>query len=355
MAYSQIQRFIETIIIASLGGFLFHVLSLPLPWLLGALTFVMLWQGFTKREASLPGSLKNAGLIIIGIYFGLYFTTDTFKTIWPYFLPYILLTCILILASIMLGAVVTKWIAVDKITSIFASIPGGLTEMTIASEALHAKSAFVVIFQTIRLMTVLFTIPTSMTYLFSEEAQSAAGEAVASVTFGDWNYLWFIFPVLIALFARNKLPAGIIIGALGVTAVMNVSPIELAQVPTSLMNAGQVMIGASLGKNILFRDLKKGGKYCLVYFGLSLVLIIIAFGLGMLLAHFTTLNYATAILSIAPGGLFEMVLTAYNVGGDPAVVSALQLTRILVIVAFVPPLIGWWFGKRRNHQSQHEI
>ncbi|WP_449355334.1 AbrB family transcriptional regulator [Virgibacillus natechei] len=348
MKNTQIQRLIETIIIATLGGYLFNIASLPLPWLLGALTFVMLWQGFTKREASLPGSIKNAGLIIIGIYFGLYFTAETFQTIWPYFLPYILLTCVLILASIMLGVMVTKWIAVDKITSIFASIPGGLTEMTIASEALHAKSAFVVIFQTIRLMTVLFTIPTAMTYFFSEEAHAATGHAAESVAVGGWSYLWFIIPVLIAILVRNKIPAGIIIGALGVTAVMNVSPIELAAVPPFLMNAGQVMIGASLGKNILFRDLKKGGKYCLVYFGLSLAIIIIAFGLGTLLANFTTLNYATAILSIAPGGLFEMVLTAYNVGGDPAVVSALQLTRILVIVTGVPPLIGWWYGKRRT-------
>ncbi|WP_373893576.1 AbrB family transcriptional regulator [Virgibacillus sp. CBA3643] len=346
MKNTQIRRLIETIIIATLGGYLFNILNLPLPWLLGALTFVMLWQGCTKREASLPSSIKNAGLITIGIYFGLYFTAETFQTIWPYFLPYILLTCVLILASIMLGIMVTQWIPVDKITSIFASIPGGLTEMTIASEALHAKSAFVVIFQTIRLMTVLFTIPTAMTYLFSEEAQAATSQTVANAASG-WSYLWFIIPVLIAILVRNKIPAGIIIGALGVTAVMNVSPIELAAVPPFLMNAGQVMIGASLGKNILFQDLKKGGKYCLVYFGLSLVLILIAFGLGMLLAHFTTLNYATAILSIAPGGLFEMVLTAYNVGGDPAVVSALQLTRILVIVTGLPPAIGWWYGKRQ--------
>ncbi|WP_276245352.1 AbrB family transcriptional regulator [Virgibacillus profundi] len=59
---------------------------------------------------------------------------------------------------------------------------------------------------------------------------------------------------------------------------------------------------------------------------------------------------STANLSIAPGGLFEMVLTASSVGGDPAIVSALQLTRILIIVVFVPPLLGWILrkGKARS-------
>ncbi|MEC5423125.1 hypothetical protein QGM71_06375 [Virgibacillus sp. C22-A2] len=63
------------------------------------------------------------------IYFGLYFTAETFRTIGPYLLPYLLLTCILIPISIWLAITVTKWIQVDKVT--------------IASEALDAKPSFV--------------------------------------------------------------------------------------------------------------------------------------------------------------------------------------------------------------------
>ncbi|GAB3062410.1 AbrB family transcriptional regulator [Virgibacillus ainsalahensis] len=348
MTKEQNLRLMETILIATLGGWLFSLANLPLPWVLGSLTFVMLWQGLTNREAYLPASIKNGGLIILGIYFGLYFTADTFQTILPYFLPYLFLTIVLITASILLGIAVTRWIHVDKVTSVFASIPGGLTEMTIASESLNAKSSFVVIFQSIRLMTVLFTVPTVITLLFTEDVQGTMGSEMMenSVVGLEWNYLWFILPVIIALLIRNKIPAGIIIGALGVTAVMNVSPIDMASVPTFLLNAGQITIGASLGKNILFRDVKQGGKYTLVYFGLTMLIIIIAFGLGLLLANFTSLNNATAILSLAPGGLFEMVLTAYSVGGDPAVVSALQLTRILMIVMFVPSILKWLFKGR---------
>ncbi|MFD1037489.1 AbrB family transcriptional regulator [Virgibacillus byunsanensis] len=335
---------LETAILAFLGGSFFNFANLPLPWVLGPLVFVMLWQGFTKREMVISGYVKNGGFIILGISFGLYFTVETFQTIFPYMVPYLFLTCVLILMSILLGLVVAKWIAVDKITSVFSCIPGGLSEMAIASESLRANSALVVIFQTIRLLTVLFTIPTAMTFLFADSVEPVTDILVAETkTSGVWNYLWFIFPIILAIRIRNKIPAGILIGALAVTAVMNVSTINLPQIPDALFIAAQIAVGTSLGKNILFRHLKLGGKYSFVYFGISIILILTAVGLGVVLASFSTLNYATAILSIAPGGLFEMVLTASSVGGDPAVVSALQLMRILLIVLCVPPLLGWYF------------
>ncbi|WP_047983587.1 AbrB family transcriptional regulator [Ornithinibacillus californiensis] len=347
MSFKVSFTLVEAAIISILGGYVFSLLHIPLPWVLGPLTFVMLWQGFTGRRLIIPNYIRDAGFIILGIYFGLYFTTETIQTVIPYLLPYILVTCILIIACIMLGTVVTRWIQVDKITSVFSCIPGGLSEMAIAGESLKANASLIVIFQTIRLVTVLFTIPPFMVYFIGNSGDSVVQRSV-EVTFNgsDWSYLWFILPVLAAIFFRNKIPAGIIIGALGITAVMNISPLELASVPSVVMNAGQVAVGASLGKNILFQDLKVGGKYTFVYFGLSLMIVTISFGLGMLLAAFTSLDLATALLGTAPGGFFEMVLTAYNVGGDPAIVSALQLVRILLIVLLVPISLKWWFSRK---------
>ncbi|WP_026909233.1 AbrB family transcriptional regulator [Paucisalibacillus globulus] len=343
---------VEAAIIAVIGGYIFYLLNTPLPWILGPLTFVMLWQGFTKRRLVVPDIIRDIGFNILGIYFGLYFTKETLQTVIPYLLPYILVTCLLILACVILGMLVTRWIQVDKVTSVFSLIPGGLSEMAIASEALKANASLVVIFQTIRLVTVLFTIPPFMVYFLGNTGSDGFEQVVGEVTTNSLSYLWFAIPIVASFLLRDKIPAGIIIGALGVTAMLNVSPIDLASVPSVVMNAGQVAVGASLGKNILFQDLKVGGKYTFVYLGLSITVIGISFGLGALLSAFTSLHLATAMLGIAPGGFFEMVLTAYNVGGDPAVVSALQLTRILLIVLLVPVSLKWWFTRttrlRRN-------
>ncbi|MCU9612403.1 AbrB family transcriptional regulator [Caldibacillus lycopersici] len=345
MLNNQVFRLLETFLVATFGGYIFSLLHLPLPWVLGALSFVMLWQGFMKRKAFVPNTVKNSGFIILGLNFGLYFTKETFETASAYFLPYVLITIMLIIISMVIGIIISKWIKVDKMTSVFSCIPGGLSEMTVASESLHAKSSFVAIFQTVRLVTVLFTVPSVMSFLFLDKTTTTIQQAVTTISAPPiWNYLWFIIPIAVALFIQNKVPAGIIIGALGFTALLNLSPIELPSIPIVLMHVGQILVGAGIGKNINFQDLKIGGKYSLVYFGASLTIIAFAFGLGMIFASFTSLNYATAILSIAPGGLFEMVVTAYNIGGDPAIVSALQLTRILMIVLCVPPFMKWKYG-----------
>ncbi|RKQ31503.1 AbrB family transcriptional regulator [Oceanobacillus halophilus] len=347
MDWKSYLRLGETLLIAFIGGFTFNLLHFPLAYVLGALTFISLWQGFTKRTIMLPISIKNAGFIVLGIYFGLYFTKETFQTILPYLLPYLLMTTILIVVSVLLAVLVSRYINVDEVTSVFASIPGGLSEMAIASESLKANSSLVVIFQTIRLITVLFTIPPFMTFLFNSQEMVVQVEETTEIALGiSWNYLWFVLPVIAALFIKDRIPAGIIIGALGVTALLNISPVELAEVPSVFMNGAQILVGAGLGKNILFRDIKLGGKYTVIYFGLSVTIIVLALGLGILLANITSLSYTTAILGIAPGGFFEMVLTSYSIGGDPAVVSAFQLLRILLIVTAVPPILKWWFRRR---------
>ena len=346
MNSSNLIRLIETVTVGAIGGYVFTLLQFPLPWVLGSLTFIMVWQGVTKRVIYWPNLLKNAGFMVLGVYFGLYFTTETFTTIGPYIFPYVLSTVALILASVVVAVFVTRWIQVDKITSVFGSIPGGLSEMVLASEALNAKTSYVVIFQTVRLMTVLFTVPAFIMYFFTD--QTSGSSVVMNSTIESYNlytYFFYIIPVIIGLLVRDKLPAGIVVVPLAVTAFLNISVIELASIPSILLVCAQISVGVGLGKNISFDDLKLGGKYSFVYFGVSLILILVSFGLGGVLAYFTSLNLATAILSIAPGGLIEMVLTASVIGGDPAVVSALQLIRILIIILFVPIALKWYFRK----------
>ncbi|MBM7094448.1 AbrB family transcriptional regulator [Bacillus sp. H-16] len=348
-------RFLETVMIGVTGGFVFAILALPLPWVLGALTFVLVWQGFTKRKALFPDPLKNTGFLTLGIYFGLYFTAATFITVGPYILPYVAATVILIMVSIAAAIFVSKRIKVDEITSVFGSIPGGLTEMAIASEALKANSSLVIIFQTVRLLTVLFIVPVVIIFAFSQ-GQTGTGIPVSATNapVQSWGLsaLWFIIPAAFGIWKRNLIPAGIVIIPLFFTAVINIFIVSLPVLPPLLLISAQVAVGIGLGKRISFEDLKAGGKYCFVYGGIAVLLIIVSFGLGGLLSFFTTLNLPTALLSVAPGGLIEMVLTASIVGGDPAVVSALQLTRLLVIIIFVPPLLKWYFNKKAgNSQS----
>lgn len=73
--------------------------------------------------------------------------------------------------------------------------------------------------------------------------------------------------------------------------------------------------------------------------------------MGYLFTLLTNLDLATAMLSLAPGGLVEMVLTASTLGADPAIVSSLQFIRLLFIISFVPSILK--FGLRKVGENTH--
>jgi len=338
----------ETYFLAFIGGSLFYICSLPIPWILGPMTTIIIWKSWSKRRVLMPRPVYNGGLITLGIYFGLSFTASTFTTVIPYIIPYILTTILLLSISIISSLLVCKLINVDPITSVFGSIPGGLSEMVAASESLKANTAMVTIFQTVRLLTVVFLVPFLVIKFFPSYPTEDTFTTSMQNSQSSFNYLWFILPVLTGYAIRNVVPAAYVMGPLAITALLNIIGVSLPYVPSLFLIIAQVTVGVSMGSRISLADLKIGGKYCGFYFVLTLVIIATSFGIGYLFTMFSDLTLSTAILSLAPGGLVEMVLTATSIGADPAVVSSLQLIRILFIIIFVPTTLKWIFTKKKK-------
>ncbi|SDN33513.1 AbrB family transcriptional regulator [Alkalicoccus daliensis] len=327
-----------TIITAAAGGLIFQLLSLPLAWMLGPLTAVMLVQQLGKVTLPWNPAFKQLGLIILGISFGLYFHMNTLQQISTYLIPYILITIVLVGSSVILALFIAKKTLLQPATTIFGAIPGGLTEMVIASEQLKAESSQVLIFQTVRLLIVLFTVPYVMTFLFRDSYTSTAVlmQSGDGISFFSLSSLLFILIGGLGFKFRNLLPAGIMIIPLLLTILVMVSPAALPAVPDILFYGAQLAVGVSLGRTIYFKDIKQAGLYSGLFAVLTVLLILISAALGTLLYVWTDMNLTTALLSAAPGGLIEMVLTASIVGADPAVVTSLQLIRIIIIIVFVP-------------------
>lgn len=342
----ELPGYLRTLIIAVAGGSLFQLLSLPLAWMLGPLTAVMLTQQLGKTSLPWHPVFKQIGLITLGISFGLYFHASTLAKISGYILPYALVTIILITVSVLLGLAAASKTNLTRATSVFGAIPGGLTEMVIASEQLHAKPAQVLIFQTVRLLIVLFTVPYMMVFLFGDmsSANSFQIPEADGISFFSLQTIFFIIIGIIGYRLRDLLPAGIMIIPLLITILLMVSPVALPPVPDVLFFGAQLAVGVSLGRSIAFRDIKAAGRYSGIFALLTLLLIGVSAGLGTALYYMTDMNLTTALLSAAPGGLIEMVLTASMTGADPAVVTALQLIRIIIIVVFVPALLKKYFS-----------
>ncbi|KKI93804.1 membrane protein [Bacillus sp. SA1-12] len=324
------------------GGFLFYICHVPLAWILGPMTFLIIWRSIfaNQKDLNQPIVLKNGSFIILGISFGLSFTKETFLTVGPYVLPFLVTTILLIIISIINALMISKIVNVDKNTSIFASIPGGLSEMVAASESVQANSSLVTIFQTVRLLTVVFFVPFAILHMFEPQAVMQPIQSLSNEG-GILTYGWFLLAGFVGWLIRSKVPAAFVIGPLLTTALLNISGISLPDFSDLFLVFAQLTIGIGFGLMITFSDLKKGGKYCGLYFAGTILLIGASFGLGYLFTLLTDLDLATAMLSLAPGGLVEMVLTASTIGADPAVVSSLQFIRLLFIISFVPSILKY--------------
>ncbi|MFS0820550.1 AbrB family transcriptional regulator [Bacillus sp. 1P02SD] len=348
MNFTHMKGILQSYVVASVGGVLFYLLHFPIPWILGPMTFMILYKAITHKKMVVSTRLYNVGLATLGIYFGLSFTKETFVIVYPYIIPFLFTTILLLTVSVLNSIFVTRFIKIDPMTSVFGSIPGGLSEMVAASHSLKANSAMVTIFQTVRLLTVVFMVPFIVTHWFIAGAGNAyeVTKNISSVPF--YAYLWFGLALLVGWLLRDKLPAAYVIGPLAVTAIFGVTGVGLPSIPSWFLILAQITVGMRMGNNINLRDLKIGGKYCGVYFVLTVFLLAISFGLGYIFAIFSDLDLPTALLSLAPGGLVEMVLTATAIGADPAVVSSLQLIRLLFIILLVPSFLKWMFTRKEK-------
>ncbi len=323
--------------IGIVGGGCFNLLQLPLPWVLGPLVFLLIWKVATKKNTAVSYTLRNVSFLILGIQLGNTFTASTFSLITPYTISYTLLSCTLITIALINAYLITKWIDVRPDTSMLGSIPGGLSASIALSESLGSNTVLVTVFHTVRLLSVLFIIPFAATHFFYEGTGSSTVSMLGDSGTGEpWTILIYIGAFFVSKVFQNKVPAAFVMIPMIVTGTLQAIQFPMYLLPMLLFIGAQVTLGVYLGYKISLQDVIKAGKYCGVYFGLSIVLIIFSFLLGYIFSLITGLNLATSILSIAPGGLIEMALTAQSVGGDTSIVSSLQMIRLLLIVIVVP-------------------
>ncbi|MCA0983096.1 AbrB family transcriptional regulator [Halobacillus yeomjeoni] len=319
-------------------GLVFKSMNLPLPWILGPVFGLLMMKMLFRIKTTSFAPLKNIGFSLLGIGIGFMFTSKTFEHVVPYILPYTVLTMILILISLYAAYIIAEKTALDKPTSLIGSAPGGLSVMIATSESLNGNTVLVTIFHAIRLLAVLSIIPYTVIHFFNK-TENFPLRSVSESGEGPWWPL-FIYVILymIALMLHRRIPAAMVLLPMIAVGCLRTVSFPLFELPGVLFILAQLIIGVHLGNSINISDIKKAGKYAWIYSGLSVMMIMISFLFGGLLHMWTGMDVATAILSLAPGGLIEMGLTAKEAGADAPLVSSLQMVRLFLIVLVLPGL-----------------
>ncbi|WP_378954992.1 AbrB family transcriptional regulator [Pelosinus sp. sgz500959] len=354
---------LETLLIALLGGFLFSYLHTPLPWMLGALTTVLLWNFLLKRKVCWPGKFANIGQIIIGYTIGRTFTQETCQQIMTQLPIMLIVTIVTVIFSLLLGYITHKRTGISVESGLIGSIPGGLSQTAVlCAEVPGSDITIVTVMQTARLLSVIFVVPFLAIHglgygSLTPTAVSTISTATSILMPVSQKILISGLVILSAILAhRLGMPTPFLLGAVIGTASIGLYGLKLPSLLQYWLDGAQLCIGAYTGARINLGNLSNWRKI-LPYTLLGVIgLIFCSIGIAFLLMHFHHISLVTAFLSTAPGGMAEMGLTGMMLQADLSVIVAFQLFRLLFILMVLPPVLKWWLArntanKRRNKQK----
>ena len=160
----RVVKYCTGLLIALVGALLAKALSLPLPWILGALIATALFK-MGGLPSACPGLLRNAGQWVIGTSLGLYFTPHMLRVIGHNF-PYIVAGMLFALLLGILGSIILHRLAgADFKTAWFSSAIGGASEMANLAERHKARVDLVASAHSLRMLMVVVSIPFAFEFL----------------------------------------------------------------------------------------------------------------------------------------------------------------------------------------------
>lgn len=318
------------------GGFVFSLIRIPLPWMLGPLFFVGLAGINGIKVTDIRGG-RQTGQLLVGCALGLYFTPEVSRQLLEFGI-YIVLAAFLAIMAGGLGSLVLRRVSgIDAATAFFGSVPGGAAEMAVMAERAGARFDQVALCHSLRLLLVVSVIPIAVT-MTGASGSSSYTPLTTAVVPGGLAVLILLAAIVSWLFMKTGMPNAWMLGSLVASMGVTISGFTLSAVPAFLSVAAQILIGCALGtrfKPSLRSEswqLIKGilaGAFCTLFFSTLL---------GILIAWLIGESIPAMILATSPGGIAEMCLTAKILKLGVPLVTSFQVTRLAIVITCSLPL-----------------
>ena len=148
------------------------------------------------------------------------------------------------------------------------------------------------------------------------------------------------------------IPAAYMLGALILVTVLNLST-GYTYFPQTLRVVTQILAGTYLGLGInteslySIRTLLKPVSLIMLFFFSSTIIF------GFLIHKLFGVDIVTSLYCFAPGGVSDIAIIADSIGGDVAMITFMQLTRLITVFLFYP-LLYQYFAKKGIIETHRE-
>ncbi|SUA35689.1 Putative ammonia monooxygenase [Neisseria zoodegmatis] len=330
------------------GALAANAVGLPIPWLLGSLlaTAVLSLNGLPVKA---PGLCRKAGLTIIGVSLGLYFTPDMVGLLLEYW-PWLLFGMVFSVSLGVLGSLLLyRFAGVDFVTAWFASAMGGASEMANMADQKGAQVDKVVSAHSLRVLMIVTIVPFFYQYMGYQNIDNSVLQQNTHIHWGGLILLFGLAYMFAKLFEWRKWSNPWTFGPLLAAILLTVSDIHLSAMPPMISKIGQLFIGWALGNKFSPGFFKSAPRL------LSVVAVSVSISLALtasatyVLAKVSGIPLPTLGLGLSPGGVAEMTITAKVLQLGVPVVTAFHVSRMVAVVGTAGVLCrfmeGWVKGR----------
>jgi membrane AbrB-like protein len=341
-------------LLAAASGFIFFLLHLPIPWTLGPMALAILWKAVGKKPLSWPKKVRNVGLVVLGYMLGSPFTPNVADQVVQQLPVMLTMTLLLIILCLGTGYLSGRYTGVGLTNSLMGSIPGGLSQMSAICEEIEGINlSAVTLMQTVRVLTVLSVVPMLALHGIAG-GPAAAGSAVSPMTADQIPVLALfalIILILIKLAKHLRVSSVYVLAPVLGTAGLVLAGVKAPVLPAPVIAIAQICVGIRMGQDVDFGSLSNWKKIAVANFFSVLSVILLLLGIAYAYSHIYPASFVTAFISMAPGGISEMGLTAMAVNADLPTVVAYQLFRLLFILLACVPATRWLIRKTCTNRT----
>jgi membrane AbrB-like protein len=320
------------------GGALFRWASIPLPWMLGAMTFNTI-AAMAGARVAVPRDLRSGFLTILGVLLGAGFTPAVLSRLQDWALTVSVLAVWALLAGLIGYFYLRRAARMDPTTAFFAAAPGGLAEMTAVGGQMGADIPKLALTHAVRVMFVVLVVP----IWFRLEGLISPGSpqnlvGLADVSLRDYAILTACAVAGGSLGARIRLPAAAMMGPMLCSAAVHLAGFTDSQPPYVITAAAQVVLGAAIGQRFSGTSIRTIAVTAAHGAVATTMMLLLAIAFAAAVAPYTGQSFAALVLAYAPGGFAEMSLVALALSLDAAFVASHHLIRIMFVITLAPLL-----------------
>ncbi|MEL4358345.1 MULTISPECIES: AbrB family transcriptional regulator [unclassified Luteococcus] len=334
----------------------FDALRLPSPQLFGALFAAMVYAVCGRGPGiRLPGWGSVSGQALIGVSMGALLNLGTLQELGGNALPIAAVNVATLVLSLVLGRLFARIGRIGSATGTFAMIAGGASGITAVARELGADDRITSVVQYLRVVLILVGMPIVTAAVFQPSPVEAVAPVAATSLATDLAFTLVSGVVGVGVARFIRFPSGSLLFPLFVAAGLSVGGwLGPAQVPDALVGVGYALVGLQVGLRFTRASLQQVGRLlplAVLFIG---IIVLGCAGLGAALAWAIDVPMLDAYLATTPGGLYAVLATAASSGADVTFVLAVQVIRLILVLASAPLLASWFRGHPGRWEAEDD-